>query len=456
MTAYKSGPAGDKNGFLPPGGQVLFAHKLLLEYYEIGFMSRILFIITQSEIGGAQRYLLELAPYLASQGHEVLVAAGEGDGPLFTELESRIMNHELRTYNIPYLVRNLNPFSDARALFSILVVLKKEQPNIVFLQSTKAGFLGSLAVKLFMIHNSGFMIHVIYRIGGWSFNDPRPWWMNKILFWMERISAPWKNIIIVNSELDRKIAIDKKIAPPEKIVKVYNGIDADKLKFLTKEEARTIILSKLFRNQPFTTSPPPAPPLLSKERGMGGEVYEYGKLLLVGAIANLYATKGIKYLIEAAHICQLSIVNCPLLFIVIGEGPERSKLEALIKKYNLGDKFFLVGRIPNASQYLKAFDIFVLPSVKEGFPWVLLEAMAAEVPIIATRVGAVHEVIEDGKDGLLVPPKDSRALAEKVLHFISVPYIHDREQMVAHAREKIKEFSLQKMLEESERLIKDL
>jgi len=402
-------------------------------------MSRILFIITQSEIGGAQRFLLEFAPFLAGKGHQITLAAGEGDGELFTKLESGIMNHELRTCRIPHLVRNLNPFSDIKALFSILKIIKKERPNIVFLQSTKAGFLGSLATR-FLTSNVKFDVkrqkpRIIYRIGGWSFRDPRSWWMNKILFWMEKISAPWKDIIIVNSELDRQVAIDRKIAPADKLVKIYNGIDADKLEFLSKEKA----VEKLVQ---YTKYNPPA----------GGQ-----NTKIVGTIANLYATKGIEYLIEAVNILyNIQHTTYDIQFVVIGEGKERPKLEALIQKYNLRSKFFLIGRVPNATQYLKAFDIFVLPSVKEGFPWVLLEAMAAEVPIISTKVGAVPEVIEDGREGFLVSPRDNEALAEKISCLLSLPFTHDREQMVVNARKKLRQFPSQKMLRESEEIINGL
>jgi len=192
-------------------------------------------------------------------------------------------------------------------------------------------------------------------------------------------------------------------------------------------------------------------PLLTKE---GPSDRSRRGVVVIGAIANLYATKGIEYLIEAASITAKSYKLKAISYIVIGEGKERPKLEALIKTYNLENNFFLIGRISNATQYLKAFDIVVLPSVKEGFPWVLLDAMAAEVPIIATKVGAVPEVIEDNKDGLLVPPGDSKALAEKIYRLLNLNpkflhLLHDRIVSVRIAREKLKRFSRQKMLVET-------
>jgi len=383
---------------------------------------KILFIITQSEIGGAQRFLLEFVPYLANKGHEIAVVAGEGNGELFGQYQ--ILGSKSKKYFIKNLVRNLNPIKDIAALLEILKIIKKEQPDILFLQSTKAGFLGSIAGKL--SHKK-----VVYRIGGWSFQDPRPWWANKIIFWMEKISAPLKDSIIVNSELDRQLAIDKKIVLPNKVIKIHNGINPDALNFLSKEEARKVIVSSI--KYPVSSSK---------------------KKILVGTIANLYATKGIEHLIEAAHhLYQILDTRYQILFIVIGEGKERPRLEALIKKYNLQDKFFLVGRIANASKYLKAFDAFVLPSVKEGFPWVMLEAMAAEVPVIATKVGAVPEIIENEKNGLLVPPKNSEALAESIKRIFESQALS--QEIIGGASERLKYFSLKKMLEDSENIIND-
>ena len=365
---------------------------------------RILFIITQSEIGGAQRYLIQFSKYLSEKGNDISVIAGEGDEELFKYLNCR-------TFSVKSLVRNPNPAKDFLALLSIIKITKRENPDVLFLQSTKAGFIGALAARFYTLLTARPKPYVVYRIGGWSFNDPRSARMNKVLFWMEQTSAQMKDKIIVNSELDRQIAIDKKISPPDKIVKIYNGIDPDGIQFLSKEEAR--------KNFP-----------------QGNKI--------VGTIANLYATKGIEYLIEAAR--TLPDVN----FVVIGEGKEREKLELLIKKYNLNN-FLLAGRIINAREYLKAFDIFILPSVKEGFPWAILEAMSAELPIISTNVGAIPEIIEDKKEGELIPHKNSRAIAQAIKFLIENPGVSG--ELAKNAKEKLKKFTLEKMLEESEKIL---
>ena len=112
----------------------------------------------------------------------------------------------------------------------------------------------------------------------------------------------------------------------------------------------------------------------------------------------------------------------------------------------------MIGALNDAFQYLKAFDVFVLPSVKEGFPWSLLEAMAAKLPIIATSVGAIPEVIESGKNGVLVEPKNSKAIAESITTVLSNDKLRQELGIQAHQTVLFK-FSLEKMVREVEDLL---
>jgi glycosyltransferase involved in cell wall biosynthesis len=364
-------------------------------------MTKILFLVTQSEMGGAQRYIYEVIRGLDSEKYEFLVGAGEGDEELFkkiSKLKTQNSKLQLKTQNLKNLKRAPNPIHVIRAVAEIVRILKKEKPDVLFLCSTTAGLLGSIA-RIF------YKVKVIYRIGGWAFRDPRPFFLNWIILSAEKITAPLKDKIVVNSEIDRKLALKYKIASPGKIIKIYNGIDLEKIDFLPKEEARKSLLKSDFNKS------------------------------VVGTVANFYKTKGLEYLIEAAR--KLGTVPN---FVIIGEGRLRPKLEALIKKYNLENKVFLAGRIPDAYKCLKAFDVFVLPSLKEGFPWIILEAIAAEIPIVATKVGAIPEILDEE---FLVEPKDPEALAKKISWMLKHP-----------ANPKLKpEFTLQTMLRKTDLLL---
>ena len=371
-------------------------------------MRKILFIVTQSEFGGAQRYIFEVARGLDSVKYEVLVAAGSGDGELFQKLKDTPVAPVYAPVRPVYLRRMKRtpwPWQIILAIGEIFNLLKKERPDVLFLCSTTAGLLGSIAGFLYRDR-----VSVIYRIGGWAFRDPRHWWMNKIILWTEKITAPLKDKIIVNSEIDRKLALKYKIAPAEKIVKIYNGIDAEKLDFLSREEARKNLL--------------------------GSD----SSKLWIGCVANFYKTKGLEYLVEAASPLNSNLKSQNSKLLIIGEGRQRPKLEALITKYNLQKKVLLLGRIPDAYKYLKAFDVFVLPSLKEGFPWIILEAIAAKVPMVASKVGALPEILPEE---FLVEPGNAEALAKKISRMLEHPAIPKLKQ----------EFTLQKMIEETEKLL---
>jgi glycosyltransferase involved in cell wall biosynthesis len=372
---------------------------------EIVKKTKILFLVTQSEMGGTQRYIYETVRLLDKNLYEVLVAAGQGDGELFGKLKSI----GITSFPLKQMKRTPWPWQISKSVWEIRDLIKKERPDILFLCSTTAGILGSLAGCL----TSEVKHQTIYRIGGWAFRDPRAFWKNWLILLAEKLTAPLKDVVVVNSEVDRLLALKYYIVPEKKLFKIYNGIDADSLTFLSREEARKRLLTS-DSNEP-----------------------------LIGCVANFYKTKGLEYLIEAARIMAEvpPPIFKPLKFIIIGEGRLRPKLEGLIKRYGLEDKIILAGRISNAYQYLKAFDVFVLPSLKEGFPWIILEALAAKVPIIASQVGALPEII--GEE-FLVTPGNADELAKKIGRLVEQPKIPTLKS----------EFTSQKMLQETEKLLR--
>jgi len=370
---------------------------------------KILFLVTQSEFGGAQRFIYRLITNLDLFKYEIITAAGpegnDANGLLFN-----LKKEDFRTIALKFLRRGVNPLFDfGLGLVEIYRLIKREKPDILFLCSSKAGAMGSLIGRLLKTPK------IIYRIGGWTFNDPWPSWKKKLYIFLEKKTAKFKDIIVNNAESDRQQAIKLGIKPKEKIITIYNGVDVEKLDFLAKDEA------KIFLGVPFG--------------------------IVIGTIANFYPPKGLDYLIKAADLIKDNNIK----FVIIGEGEETRKLENLVKEYNLGDKFFLLGAIPEAYKYLKAFDVFVLSSVKEGFPWTILEAMAAEIPIIATEVGAVPEIIQTDKNGLLIEPASPQVIADSIMKLLRDERF--RNNIAAEGRKTVKEkFNLKKMVAQYENL----
>ncbi|MBI2676581.1 MAG: glycosyltransferase family 4 protein [Candidatus Yanofskybacteria bacterium] len=384
-------------------------------------IKRVLFIITQSEMGGAQRFLLNLTSQLNQDKYEILIAVGsDGNGEFLKYLDREKINR----ITLPNLKRNISPWHDFRATLEIKKLIKKFQPDTLFLNSSKAGFLGSF-VSRFMIHGS--RLKVVYRIGGWSFNDPWPKWKKVLWVFLEKLSAGWKDCIILNNRHDFDQAKKLKIKPRKSLELIYNGIDLKKMEFLEPDRAKLEIFKKI--------------------SARGGNVFqaEY----IIGSVANFYKPKGLEYLIEAIKFLPK---ETSAILIIVGDGRERKYLESLIVKNNLRSKIFMIGALNDASQYLKAFDVFVLPSVKEGFPWSLLEAMAAKLPIVATSVGAIPEVMESGKNGLLVAPKNPKAIADSITTILSNDKLRQELGIQAHQTVLFK-FSLEKMVREIEALL---
>ena len=203
------------------------------------------------------------------------------------------------------------------------------------------------------------------------------------------MTARAKDKIICVSEFDRQSALDNKIAPNNKLISIHNGIDADKIEFLPKAEA----LKELIGDVDFQVSDTD---------------------IIIGTIANFYPTKGLPYLIEAIQLL-VTRYSLPVTLIIIGDGEKRpEQLEKIIAEKKLNKKVLLAGRKENASRYLKAFDSYACSSVKEGFPYSILEAIGAGLPIVSTNVGGISEIIEDNITGLLVEPQNPNQLAEKI------------------------------------------
>jgi len=336
-------------------------------------MRKILFLITQAEMGGAQKYILELSYSLKKLGYEVLVASEKNES-----FKQKLSENSIKFIELKHIQRNINPFSDFSVFSEILKLIKLEKPDIVHLNSSKIGVLGALAGRLAKAPR------IIFTAHGWVFNETLPFYKKWLYVFLSWLSANFQDKIICVSNYDKNKAIKYHIATEEKLVVINNGINENKLNFLTKEDARKSL--KLPEDK-----------------------------IIIGDIANLYKNKGIVYLVEAAK--EIIKENKNIIFAIIGDGPEKANLKKLITKYNLKAHFFLLGKKDDASKYLKAFDIFILPSQKEGFPYVLLEAGLAETPVITTNVGGIPDLIKKD-NGVSIMSKNKDQIISSILNLL--------------------------------------
>jgi glycosyltransferase involved in cell wall biosynthesis len=150
---------------------------------------------------------------------------------------------------------------------------------------------------------------------------------------------------------------------------------------------------------------------------------------VVGAIGRLARQKGPGYLLRAAR--QLIDGGLDVQFLLVGEGELEGELRQMVRDQGLGDHVSLPGFINDIPQVLAAMDIFVLPSLYEGLPYTLMEAMAAGCAVVATDVGGNRDLVQHGKTGLLVPPADANALAQALTCLLSLPDAEEKRERLA-------------------------
>jgi glycosyltransferase involved in cell wall biosynthesis len=360
---------------------------------------KVLLVITKSNFGGAQRYVFDLATNLPKDRFEVKVAFGQS-GRLKDELEKA----GIETIQIDGLERDINLFAEIKVFRSLYTLFKKEKPDVVHLNSSKIGGLGALAGRLARIPK------IIFTGHGWAFNEDRSWLSKKIILFLH-----WITILLAHTTIavSNKTAQDVTWLPfvKNKIVTIYNGVLP--CTFLSKAAARHHLLPSLQDS------------------------------IWIGTLAELHPTKGLLYAIEAMRSVVKEFPNAH--YVILGEGEQRKTLEEKITALDLNNNIHLLGYINNAKEYLQAFDIFLLPSISEALPYTIVEAGFAQLPIIATNVGGIPEIITHENTGLLIPSKNPTAIDKAIRHLLS-DYA-EKSQLAQNAhKEIIGKFTIEKMI----------
>lgn len=368
----------------------------------MSYERKVCIIVTQPEWGGAQRYVHDLALGLQQKGMRVTVGAGRGEPVLLKKLQE----NGIETHQFAHVVRSITPVEEVYSFFELWHYFRDHKFDVVHLNSSKVGVTGAIAAKLASIKK------VIFTAHGFVFNEKQSFFKKWFYVFLTWFGFLFTDHIIAVSEYDRQSALRLKIISPKRIHTVYNGIHIEDGYFLSKEMARQQISRKIGHDIPTDAK-------------------------VVGTIANFYINKGLRYLIDSAsRVCK----EMPrTLFVVIGEGKERKELERYIKRHKLEASVLLPGFIEQAEKYLKAFDVYASSSLKEGLPYSLIEARFAGVPIVATAVGGVPEIVGT-ESGVLVPKENSKELADQITAVL---------QHGSNFAPKYDKFSLSHMIEET-------
>ncbi len=372
---------------------------------EVGSRVKVFLLVTLSDWGGAPRVVYELATRLPDR-YEVIVACAPGG-----VLVSRLAAAGIRLIPIPELSRTPNPWRDLRVLVRLVRVMREERAAILHAHSTKAGFLGRVAARL-----AGVPV-VVFTAHGWAFGEARPWWARAWLAALERIGGALSTRIICVSRHDHALALRFHTAPADRLTVIHNGMD-------------------------------PAPFGRADGRAIR-QTLALGSGPVITFVGRFAAQKDPLTLLEAMRRLPAGTL------LMVGEGPLRRRVEREVRTHALEGRVILLEPRPDIPEILAASDVFVLPSRWEGLPLVIIEAMMAGLPVVATRVGGVGELVEDGVTGLLEPPAHPQALADALQRLLADAAL--RARMGAAGRDRaLREFQLDRMVRDTARLYETL
>jgi glycosyltransferase involved in cell wall biosynthesis len=313
-----------------------------------------LLVITLAEVGGAQSYVAALLPALAKRYDVVLAAYGEGP------LRDAAARAGARFVPLRHVRRSINPLRDAAGLVELISLIRRERPQILHASSSKAGVLGRLAAATTRVPVRIFTVH------GWAFSAYSGL-ASRLYRVADRLMAPLTTAIICVSERELADGLAAGTCKADRAVVIRNAVDV--------------------AAAPRSRHDRPTPRLI--------------------AVGRLKAPKDFLTLVRACALLAPGSFEA----LIVGDGPDRAAIETEIGRLGLEDSVLLAGERADVPELLADSDVFVLSSRSEGLPVSVLEAMAAELPVVASRVGGLDELVVGGETGILVPSGDHEALA---------------------------------------------
>lgn len=329
-----------------------------------------LHVITTLNRGGAENHLVLLLKKMVEKGFSPAVAYLQGHGYWRKELEQRGI--EVFDLGLPW-----RRYGDPRPIFRLAELIKKWRPDIIHAHMPPAELYTRLALL-------GLKEEVPLII---SKHNTQPFYPGPGESYIARwVAGRAKKIIAISKAVQNYMVTREKI-PRKKFVVVHYGLDPSP--FESVQPSQFIKWRRVWKAAP--------------------------DALIIGTVARLVPQKALHIMLEAFSIYLHSSSKAKL--VIVGEGPLKKNLQNLANKLGISSQVIWAGFQEDIPAIMNAFDIFALSSEWEGFGMVLLEAMAAKKPIIATRVDAIPEIVEHQVTGLLVPPRASQAMAEAFSFF---------------------------------------
>jgi glycosyltransferase involved in cell wall biosynthesis len=350
-------------------------------------------IIARMITGGADENTLFTVRGLDKDRYEVDLIMGEE----FDEsILKRVKDENINIIQIKGLKWKLNFLYDPIVLIKLTKLMRKNRYDIVHTHTTKAGILGRIAACI-----AGVPV-IVQGLHGSTFEAFDSGLLNWLLFLFERLTGRFTDAYISVSGVLSEKYIERGIGKKENYHTIYSGMELDKF-YGVKEK---IDCGK-------------------KQRELGIDSEDF----VIGNVARLEMRKGHKFLIDAFEKVIEERKGCPLKLLIIGGGEERGNLENYVKEANLKKKVIFTGYREDVEELMALMDIFVLTSLREGLPRVLVQAAAVGVPSVAFNVDGVPEIIKDNYNGFLVRPRDVEQLINRI-----EKYINNKELVLLHGQ----------------------
>ena len=359
---------------------------------------KITYLLPELKLGGAEKHVISLASGLVARGHEVKILCLFREGPLADE--ARAKDLPLFCLNLPY---RWNP----SVFFRIHEWFSSHPVEVLHTYLFGFHFFAGLPARLLKIPA---LVSSRREISHWQRKRHRG---------LENLGNLFVDRVVCCSKAVEAWTLEKEQISPGRVLTLYNGID--ETQFYPKNHRLAVRRS--------LGIPADAP--------------------VIGTVANMAVEKGYPYLLEAVK--SISEKRPEAWFLFVGAGPMETEIKEKARQISRHTQIVFTGTRTDIPDLIDAMDIFVLSSVIEGFPNVLLEALSRGRPVIATHVGGIPELIESGQQGILVPPQDGTALAEAVLNLLKDP--EGSQALGQKGREKVrKSFTHKQMLDQYEAL----